>query len=389
MPELIKIKYYNCPEFNPKDVAITKAPSFVDYKPNFALIKHLSEKYASFEKLVIIGHGGSVSTFFGIYNLWQTKSTKKVYFLSTVDPEYIIQVKNETNPKDTLVISISKSGETVTQLEIFLQFLEYQSILITDQNSPLAQIGKEYKSEIVPHPEIGGRYTGFTEVALLPSALCGFSIEKIFEGASLLYKNFSEPNEALTLSKVLFELENSGYVDIYLPIYHHGLFNFGYLITQLCHESFGKSGLGQSYLCYESPEAQHHTNQRFFGGRKNIAGLFLSAGYSNDLATNVTDSLSNISLKDGSLKDINDLNLSTLMQIEKQAVIEHAVSAKIPVVDMHLESTSEELIGNFIAFFQLFAVYSSILRNVDPYNQPEVELSKKISWEKRKNYKNR
>ena len=35
------------------------------------------------------------------------------------------------------------------------------------------------------------------------------------------------------------------------------------------HESFGKDKLGQSYFGGQGPEMQHHTSQRFFGGRKN------------------------------------------------------------------------------------------------------------------------
>jgi glucose-6-phosphate isomerase len=40
-----------------------------------------------------------------------------------------------------------------------------------------------------------------------------------------------------------------------------------------------------------------------------------------------------------------------------------------------------------MAFWQLYAVYSSLLRNVDPFDQPQVEGSKKISFDKRLQYK--
>jgi hypothetical protein len=39
-----------------------------------------------------------------------------------------------------------------------------------------------------------------------------------------------------------------------------------------------------------------------------------------------------------------------------------------------------------MAFWQYFAVYSSILREVNPYDQPQVETSKVISIKMRENF---
>ncbi|MDO8627393.1 MAG: glucose-6-phosphate isomerase, partial [Candidatus Diapherotrites archaeon] len=58
---------------------------------------------------------------------------------------------------------------------------------------------------------------------------------------------------------------------------------------------------------------------------------------------------------------------------------------KIPVISIAIDKVDEENIGELIGFFQWLAIYSALLRDVNPFDQPQVENSKKISFEYRKN----
>ena len=71
------------------------------------------------------------------------------------------------------------------------------------------------------------------------------------------------------------------------------------------------------------------------------------------------------------------------MAFEMQGVIEDAQSKNIPLIHQSLTQFSEQGLGRFIAFWQMYAVYASTLRGVDPFDQPQVESSKKISFDKR------
>ena len=62
---------------------------------------------------------------------------------------------------------------------------------------------------------------------------------------------------------------------------------------------------------------------------------------------------------------------------------------KIPCLALHVLSAEPAEVGAFVAFWQLFAVYSSLMRGVNPFDQPQVEESKKISWNKRLNFINK
>lgn len=381
----MEIKFYNTPQPEPFNSELVKeVPNFASYRPDFVLLEKLTEKYKFKKNIVVVGHGGSITSFLGIYRALEQTSTKKAFFVSTVDPDYISQVKKQLSPDDTIVIAISKSGETVTQLEALMAFSEFELLIVTGVAGPLAEIGAKLNCTMVVHPPIGGRFTGLTEVGLLPAALCGFDVEKIFQHGQELLQQFQSENLAYEAASIFHKLEEQGIVDVFMPVYSHALFPFSNLIVQLCHESFGKDGKGQTFFAHEAPESQHHTNQRFFGGRKNIAGWFMSVMESKqNITLRIPDSVNQIPLKENNLELLNNTSLQSSLLYEKDATLEDAKLQGIPVADLLLVNYSEAEVGVMMAFWQMFAVYSSLLRGVNPYDQPQVETSKKISFDKR------
>src|SRR6185503_12939721 len=119
------------------------------------------------------GNGGSINSFIGMYHALHGELDKKARFLSTIDPDHITRLKKQFKPKDTLVISISKSGENVTQLESTNQFLNYPMLLMSESGTPLAQMAQELNIPFASHPPMYGRFAGLTEAALLPGGICG------------------------------------------------------------------------------------------------------------------------------------------------------------------------------------------------------------------------
>jgi glucose-6-phosphate isomerase len=381
----MKIEFYNCPAPQPIDPqTLPETPGFLVSQLNFGVIEKIAEQYEKYENLLLIGHGGSTTSFYGIYHALREQSSKNVYVLNTVDPDYIVELKKILAPDNTLVMAISKSGETVTQIEALLQFTYFPLVCITGVVGPLAELGESLKAESVLHLPISGRYTGLTEVAMLPAALCGFDIKEMHRAASVIYKKFLVDNEAMQAASVMYQLEQQGIVDVFMPIYDSHLYGMSNVIIQLCHESFCKNGIGQTYFAHHAPESQHHTNQRFFGGRKNIAGWFLSSDKPlNDLTTNVQETAKNISFKNWTLEVLDGIPLSRSLRAELQGTLEDAKLQNIPIVNQTITQRTAAEIGTMIAFWQLYAVYSSVLRGVNPFDQPEVENSKKISFDRR------
>ena len=385
----MKLEFFNCPSSAEiSSVTLPEKPEFAKYRPDFAAIKKLAEEYQQYQNILLIGHGGSITSWYGFYHALKYQAKKNCYFLSTVDPDYIFELKKELKPENTLVIAISKSGETTTQIEMLMQFADFPLLIITGKSSVLRAIGEKLNAKIVTHPVIGGRYTGFTEIALVPAAIAGLDVEELYAGAEFFYNLYDRDNLAWRAASVFFQLEQKGFVDVFMPFYSHSLFPMSNVIVQLCHESFGKNGKGQTYFAHEAPESQHHTNQRFFGGTKNICGFFTSADSFLHPTVNVyPTSLHSVQLKGHAIFDINKIPLESALNFELQGTIEDARINSIPLAHLSVANFSPKEIGGLLAFWQLYAVYASVLRGVDPFDQPQVENSKKISFNKRLAYK--
>jgi glucose-6-phosphate isomerase len=386
----MNLKFYNCPKPADLDTALLpKEVNFLSYEPDLKFLNDFKNAYTDYKNLLIVGHGGSITSSDAFYNsLKYSLELKRVEFLNTTDPDYIHFLKQKFNPKETLVLAISKAGETITQWEILSQLLDFSIVVITQKSSSLRAFAEKLGWKIINHPNIGGRFTGLTEVGLLPAMLCGIEIKNILAGAKPVYLNFYKANLAWDLASVLYQLEVQGMVDVFMPFYSQALYAFNKIIVQLCHESFGKAGKGQTFFAHESPESQHHTNQRFFGGIKNICGLFISQQrFKHNLLSVYPAQTHSVQIKGHSLFDINKIPLAESMHSELLGTLQNAQVAGIPSMHLEVSEISETTLGEFLAFWQIFAVYSAVLRQVDPFDQPQVENSKNISFTNRLQFK--
>src|SRR6185437_3484589 len=124
--------FFNCPEpAQINSVKLPEKPGFAKYKPDFEAIKKISAEYQQYPNILLIGHGGSITSWYGFYSALKYQAKKNCYFLSTVDPDYIFELKKELKLENTLVIAVSKSGETSTQIEMLNQFVDYPLLIIT------------------------------------------------------------------------------------------------------------------------------------------------------------------------------------------------------------------------------------------------------------------
>jgi glucose-6-phosphate isomerase len=382
----MQIKFYNCPAPKDFDPAMLpeNQPAFLSYQPDWDAMTKIVDQHRDIKNMLVIGHGGSITSLYGMYYALQEQATKQVYFLSTVDPDYIAELRHTLKPADTLVVAISKSGETVTQLEALLQFIDFPLLVIAGEKTPLWEIAQRLKAPAMVHPPIGGRFTGLTEVALVPALMAGIDAQGLLQGAAEVYADYEKNNLAWKAASVGWQLEQLHYSDVFLPVYTHALFPLSALIVQLCHESFGKDGRGQTFLAHEAPESQHHTNQRLFGGPKNMYAFFLNAAMPlQDLRLHVPPSLQSVTLRDKDLFMLNKAALGQSLAAELHGTLEDARAQGLPVVHLEITSRNAKEIGACLAFWQLYAVYGACLRRVNPFDQPQVENSKQLSWQER------
>ncbi len=360
--------------------SVPEDPPFAAHKPDFSKMKKVARKYRNLKNVIVIGNGGSINSFRAIAGALKCK--KRVALLDTMEPEVIKRTRS-FRPRETVVIPVSKSGNTVGVLEdlLYLVGRGYKNAVAVTGGGALKEIAMRMKWDVVEHPNIGGRFAGMTSCALLPALVCGLDAESIFKGARKVYASKKAKNGIFKLAKSMFELEKVGYDEIFMPIYSELLGGFTNLITQLVHETTGKNELGQTIVTAIAPESQHHTNQRFFGGVKNMVGFFIVVKNHEKIEIRVPKKLNDVKVRGSSLSILNGLDLAKSIHYEFEGVLRTTHERGIPYAVLELDKVSDMSIGELIAFWQMFAYYSAIVRGQNPFDQPEVERSKEITFE--------
>lgn len=370
-----------------KDIADKEIPKFAEYEPDLELIKEKASEQ-EFENLVVIGNGGSVTSFRAYLYAFLPEVSKDVRIVTTMDPDYLNRLSRELDPEETLVMPISKSGETVGVIESLMFFMKrgYDVFPVTsDNDGALRNIVREKGLDWIEHPDIGGRFTGAVETALVPAAFVGMDIDEIRKGAEQMYERLrpGKENAAEDMALKLYEAEHMGYTEILTPFYSSRMFGFYPLFVQLMHETVCKKGQGQTVYGDHAPEYQHHTNQRMFGGRKNILPIFFRTEAHEHAEIDVPEGLENVGIRGRKLEDLERNSYSEALGSEYLGV-KHALDNKErPNATLTLEELSYSSAGELIAFMQYLAVYSAWLRGVNPFNQPDVEESKDIGFKER------
>ena len=364
------------------DIEVEKAridewSEIFDYREDLEKLQRALNKSGSFERVVVVGNGGSITSYDAYFWALSLQNNSKTVW--TMDPSLLSWTAKEfPNDGKTVVVAVSKSGNTLGQIESLLYFKEYPVIVVTDpENGTLSQIAKVLGWTMVVHPPVGGRFSGGTSSAFVPSCLAGIGVDKIQQG---IVNGYEQRDLAYSLANFYFEKEKEGFDEVYVNCYSEQLAGFGNLIIQLMHESVCKDGKGQTFYFAMGPESQHHTNQRFIGGKKNVIGTFIVAEKNeSDQKQVVPENIKDIDYKSSKLSFLSNVTYQEALHAEYQGTKEDADKNDVPNVTIALDRVSEESVGRLVAFWHLVAFYSAILRGVNPFDQPAVENSKNIT----------
>lgn len=360
-------------------------PFFSKYSPDFEAIRNISEKYKDKKNIIIEGNGGSISTIRAFHGCFGQDIDKNIFMLDTDDPDYLAFLQKKCKVDDTLLVVINRSGNSIQTISGYLALRDYDTVFITTTGSTLFEIGKAmnvptFHTEASEQPV--SRFSSISEFHFIPAAIIGMDIEGITKGAQEMYAKCVpavpfENNPALQLALHLDKLEKMRYDELFLSIYSKKIAGFFELIVQLVHESVCKNGKGQTIYGGDAPENQHHTLQRFNSGKRNSVGLFITVkNFQNDYEMEVPEAIKNIACRNISLEQFGKLSMSEIIHTEFQGTWKDTTEEKIPAINLQLREVSPATVGMLVAFLQYLAFYSSILRGVNPFDQPGVEKSK-------------
>ena len=337
-----------------------------NYKNSFN--NKILNKYKNNYNFRVIGMGGSTLGTQAIYDFLENKIKKKFSFLDN------LQANNERNEKKKITnLILSKAGNTIetkVNSNIFIK-KNHKNIFITEnKNNYLFQLAQKIKAEIIHHNNyIGGRYSVLSEVGMLPAELMGLKSEKFRQYNSLIKnKNFLS-SLIKNVSSTLYFIKNKKFNSIIIN-YDERSENLFKWYQQLVAESLGKKKKGLLPIVSNMPKDNHSVMQLYLDGFKNNFYTFF---YVHE---NKSEKLKN-NLLLSELKFLKSKNISNIMYAQKKATEKVFNTKNIPFRSFEVKKRDEETMGQLFCFFVLETILLGKALNIDPYNQPSVELIKK------------
>jgi glucose-6-phosphate isomerase len=383
---------------------------------NNALVASINAYAASvkgkFENVVVLGIGGSalgglavtealLKPYWNMLTPEQREGYPRIFFLDNIDPDQVTGLLNTLDLSKTLINVISKSGttaETMSQYIIFHEKLKeacgdgYKDhiVVTTDENKGvLRKIVQDEGFQSFPVPDdVGGRFSVFSAVGLLPFALVGIDIQKLVDGiqsiaSSLregsLYKNIAAQN---ALIHVLLDQKKNKKISVCMP-YSSRLKYISDWYCQLWAESLGKENnlkgervnTGQTPVKALGATDQHSQIQLYNEGPNDKVITFIRVKkFDNELKIPATYS----SIPD--LAYMSNKTMNELINAEADATTITLAGYNRPNVTITMPEINEFYLAQLMFMYEVQTAIAGKIYNIDPFDQPGVEQAKNYTY---------
>lgn len=357
-----------------------------------------------YENLLVLGIGGSALGLRCLasallppnYNLLPARGRRgcpKLFVCDNIDPDDFEPLFDILDWKQTCVNVVSKSGRTTETMSQFFLVRELlikkfgrekwrdHVIVTTDPNTgPLRRLAREEDLVSFSVPvNVGGRFSVLSSVGLLPAACVGIDIKALLAGAADMRDasgEFDLDKNSVYMNAVLhylFDKLKGVRISVMMP-YSSGLEKFSDWYAQLLAESLGKEGKGLTPVKAVGVTDQHSQLQLYMDGPvdKVITILGLKGfSRSTPLPQDMPEPFEYLSGK----------NLQTVLKAEEAATSRALKEAGRPHLALTVEKLDEYHMGALLMAYQIQIAYMGMLYEINPFNQPGVELGKKITKE--------
>ncbi len=344
------------------------------------------------QTVVWIGIGGSGLGPRVIQEVFETPQTVEFVIVDTIDPALLQLYIEIIDWKQTLVVVASKSGETLETMSAF--FLYWEALLkargsraasrviaLTDpQQGYLRDFSVDKGIEILPIPrDVGGRYSIFTPVGLLPLALLEGDVDAFVKGAAdmdeLCKHETLEENPAALLAGTQFLLDTKkGYPLRVIMPYSHRLKSLARWNQQLVAESLGKNEVFNPIpMAAVGTQDQHSLLQQWMQGPRKFSHMFIREVEKPHVFVpmNLDEEWTYIAGK----------SFGQLTDAFYEGTSQGLTSVKRPHLSISMTRLDEYHLGQLFYCMLAEVVLLGKLYRIDPYGQPGVETSKKIAKE--------
>ena len=356
-----------------------------DTKP----IKNLAERFSDCEDILVFGTGGSSLGGKCLVNFQALSSGSypRVHFVENTDSTNFLNIIENCDQNKTGIIVISKSGKTTETLMLFLtvcemwQGFDYQNraIAITElsEQNDLRELAESKNMLVVEHNKnIGGRFSVFSVVGLLPALLEGVNIDNFLLGAKNVINDIKAsktPEDCKLFSDIvsMAEVFKSKKINQHVILTYSDLLeDFGKWATQLIAESLGKTtDFGITPIRAVGTVDQHSLLQLFLGGPSNKLFTVIVQKHHEE----TREILNNLDSK--VIAQLKGHNISELMLSHQKATIE-CLKKKAPVRVLEFEEFNAESLGFLMMLFFVEVIVIAKIAGINPFDQPAVEESK-------------
>ncbi|HEU5049276.1 MAG TPA: hypothetical protein VFU00_03065, partial [Gemmatimonadales bacterium] len=366
----------------------------------------------AYDHVLVLGIGGSALGTRAIRNAlrpanWNELDDEgrefypRLTVLENVDPSSMLAALRRIDPRRVLVNVVSKSGgtaETMAQYLIVRGWLEEtlgaaatrHLVLTTDPGrGALREIAtRDGIAALDVPPAVGGRFSVLSPVGLLPAALVGVDIVALLDGARKAVERAESDdllqNPAALYAALLWAADtwHGARIHVVMP-YSDRLRDFSEWYRQLWAESLGKRldrrgeliNAGPTPVAAVGATDQHSQVQLFMEGPYDKAITFIDAG---EPAEDVTIP-ERADLPDD-LAYLPGHTLGELLSAEREAT--SAALARMGRMNMTLRipALTPGSFGELLMFYQIATGYAGVWYNVDPFDQPGVELGKRLTF---------
>ena len=346
------------------------------------------------KNIFVVGMGGSVLGTKAIYDFLKTSNSysKKLLFAETLDPLQLNYCLANVDLTDSHFLIISKSGNTIETISIMkyvnnLMKLEKNNCTIISEvetNLHRFALNNEIKFFEIDR-NIGGRFSVFSVVGILPLAIIGINVENLLKGCATVYDSFFNMGGYYQqiARKARFMVENKHRFNINAVFSYSTLLeSFNHWYIQLWAESLGEiniNGTRQALtpISLIGPKDQHSFLQLIMDGVRDKTITFIKIrNFKSDLSI---PKYKNNEFAEVGMGYVEGITLAKLLNLQADSTIEAIKNEKdIPCDVIELDEVNELSIGKLMFTYQLLVSTIGAFLQIDTYNQPGVEMSKKI-----------
>ena len=337
-----------------------------NYKNSYK--KKALKKYQKYKKIRVVGMGGSTLGTQSIFDFLKHKIKKEFQFIDNLQP-----IKKNKIQKKYLNLIVSKSGntiETIVNSNILIKKSDKNIFITENKQNYLYKFAEKLKSEIIHHNNfIGGRYSVLSEVGMLPAELMGLNTNNFKQYDSLI-KNKYFINSLISNVSTILDLSKKNKFNSVIINYDEKSENLFKWYQQLVAESLGKDKKGILPIVSNMPKDNHSVMQLYLDGFQNNFFTFFHVN------ENKSNKIRNDLVLD-SKKFLRNKYLSDVTFAQKKATEKVFEKKNIPFRSFEIKKRDEKTLGELFCFFILETILIGRCLNLDPFNQPAVELIKK------------